>query len=143
MSVYVAVDGDSVGVTLERLVLERDEAGLADYSSRVRRLFDRVRRGLVKAGGTILVCGGDTILARWDRPAVSIETLILLLRRHDEPTLSCGLGDNLADAWTALHYAKTHKPALARWRSGRCTHLHDLGRPRPRGPRVAAPRARD
>lgn len=101
--VFIAVDGDDVGNRLECLILEGNEHGLREYSARVATAFEELSQLFRRCGASVLVQGGDTLLAR--AHDLASDRIAQLLRECLVP-VSAGIGSTLPSAYLALRYAK-------------------------------------
>lgn len=102
--VFIAVDGDDVGNRLEYLILEGNENGLREYSARVATAFDKLSQLFRRCGASVLVQGGDTLLAR--AHDLAPDRIAQILRECLVP-VSAGIGSTLPSAYLALRYAKS------------------------------------
>jgi len=99
---YYAVDGDDVGRSLERLLLENDPEAARAFSSRLTKDVECIRRFFEERGASIVFCAGDGLLAHSSKP-IEAEAVI---QGASGATFSVGLGDTTANALLALKKAK-------------------------------------
>jgi hypothetical protein len=101
-TMYYAVDGDDVGRSLERLLLENDPAAAQAFSSRVTKDVQYIRRYFEERGASIVFCAGDGLLAQ-SSESIAAEPVI---QGTSGTTFSVGVGDTTANALLALKKAK-------------------------------------
>lgn len=101
---FVALDGDDVGVTLEKLILRGDLATARSFSEQMNRTMQTIKQGLERLGATIVFCGGDSILAEFSRETVDAQWIHDLAGRPC--TFSVGVGCSPVSAYLALRMAK-------------------------------------
>ena len=103
-SLFVAIDGDDVGVTLEALVLRGGVADLASFSRCVTARMAALTQRLEDMGAQVIFAGGDSILVEFALPEIDLAWL------HELPaspcTFSVGIGHDLMTAYLALRVAK-------------------------------------
>ena len=107
---FIAVDGDDVGRTIERLVLLNDDQGLTSFSAKYRSAVHWLTSVLIESyEGSALLSDGDSILIETNALVLSANKLLvlseefLLLSGH---TLSIGIGKTMRQAYLALKLAK-------------------------------------
>lgn len=106
MTIYVAVDGNETGKHLEKYLLSNDLEMIRTLSSELNLQIERLRSFLAGAGGEILMCGGDNILAAVDDSIfMEIREMIPKLQ-EGEVHFSTGIGTSIRNAYLALKYAK-------------------------------------
>src|SRR5690349_4262100 len=100
---YFAIDGDDVGIMLRSLIIANDIEGSRDYSKHVTQYFEEIAALIVKAGGSIVFCGGDSILASASEASLLklINTIVL-----PKVAFSGGIGLTPEMAYLALQLAK-------------------------------------
>jgi hypothetical protein len=103
--IFVAIDGDHIGETLETLLVKRDLPGATEYSESVAGLFNQIRHILEEAGATVYICAGDSLLASFPEDPFSIDLLKDHLPRGP-CTYSIGIGWDSRTAYMALKVAK-------------------------------------
>jgi minimal CRISPR polymerase domain len=99
---YYAVDGDDVGRSLERFLLENDPGAATVFSRRLTQDVEAIRRYFEERGASIIFCAGDGLLAQSTTP-IEAEPVI---RGASGATFSVGVGDTTANALLALKKAK-------------------------------------
>lgn len=107
---YAYFDGDDVGSRLELLLLDDKSEEAASYSRDVSRALVLVHNDLSsRPDVSVLVAGGDDVLARWPAGALTlddVEAIRVLFHEACGQTLSVGIGSSLHDATINLRRAK-------------------------------------
>lgn len=108
--VYLAVDGDDVGRSLEYLLLTNQDKALRIFSHSVAEAVEWLSDELVQVFGAELVFkGGDNILCTLTPNERFVEESDAFRRGFHERTgctISIGLGTNAREAYIALKFAK-------------------------------------
>ena len=101
---YIAIDGDDVGLQLRDYIVANDIDRISAYSLGIDSFFKEIRDWLSKKGFVIVFCGGDSVLAYTDTPE-EINDLIEVM-----PTglckVSVGVGSSAEQSYLALQLAK-------------------------------------
>ena len=110
-SIYVAVDGDNVGASLERLMIVNDVKMLRefsrDYEPRMRNL---IQIFVQRFDADIIFYGGDNFLASFEQESSlqgQIQEICNDFKVASGQTVSAGLGESPREAYIALRLAKT------------------------------------
>lgn len=106
-SLYVSVDGDSIGAKVGRAVLANDVDELHAVSARIDAAQDHILNWCKDVGGVKISGGGDE--ATMSVPKEAKEKLKELRKEIEEKfgyTISVGVGRSLSEAGTALLVAK-------------------------------------
>lgn len=107
---YIAIDGDDVGRSIERLVLLNDGQGLSDFSAKYRSAIRWLTTVLIDSlQGSALLSDGDSILIEVYTPSYSADNLEALSKKFVQlsgHTVSIGIGDTMRRAYLALKLAK-------------------------------------
>ena len=77
---YIAIDGDNIGATVERHVILEDGDALSRYAKSVDEEIARLGDDLKELGATIIFCGGDSVLAEFSSNA-EVEVIKQLVAR--------------------------------------------------------------
>ena len=103
---YIAIDGDNIGATVERYVILEERDALTQYAASVDSAIKRLGDELSAIGGLIVFCGGDSVLAEFseDQEIALIKKLIFRTRNIG---ISIGSGSTMREAYLALKMAKT------------------------------------
>jgi hypothetical protein len=99
---FLAIDGDRVGETLERLILLEDLAAVRRFSDAVAAAVRTLKDFLVGQGCDIIFAAGDGLLAA-SRTVLDLSSITL---RHGELTFSIGAASRPAESLLALKVAK-------------------------------------
>lgn len=102
---YFYIDGDDIGLRLERSLLQNDEIGLREVNAEVNSAIRQLTDHLEELGCEIIFSGADGIIAKSsDLPIDRINWSIRQIGGTLE--FSVGIGDSLRDAFAALRFAK-------------------------------------
>lgn len=107
---YIAIDGDSVGVRLQQFILDEKLNELRVFSETIKKTLDNLVVIIENNGGTVYMSGGDNIFAEGDEKCI-METLKALKKINmDSPiNYSMAAGATTRDTYLALKYAKGSK----------------------------------
>lgn len=109
-SVYLALDGDDVGRSLEYLILTNQDNALRVFSYSVADAIEWLSSELTKVFGAELVFkGGDNILCTLipgERFMEESDAMRGSFQKRAGCTLSIGLGASASEAYIALKFAK-------------------------------------
>lgn len=103
---FVAIDGDSVGRKIEKLIISNRLDELVEYNHSLNRSIDSIRLIADNIGGKTYLQGGDNLLIEVKSYQSFIEKFITI---HAElaATFSVGIGKNVIEAYLALKFAKS------------------------------------
>ena len=105
-SIFVSIDGNNIGKRLERYILSERFDDLKSFSDRVSTAIAELSRFIVGIGGTVLMSGGDNLLAMVPaNERLSLKRFFDGVQSHDIP-FSMGIGRNARASFLALKYAK-------------------------------------
>lgn len=114
---YIAIDGDDTGRRLEGLIMSSAGEEVRSLSQRLETAVDDLRRFIERKDGEIVIAAGDSVLARLPE-SPELGELDELLSDYSFISFSVGFGTTMRDAWIALKYAKTRKPAVVEFNDG-------------------------
>lgn len=101
--VYIAVDGDEVGPQLRTPIINNDIEGAAAFSLAIIKHFTNLRTIFEENGCEIILCAGDSLLAR----TTETDEFEWLSQLPVGPcTVSIGIGASAEYAYLALQLAK-------------------------------------
>jgi GTP cyclohydrolase III len=108
---YISVDGDNIGSSLENLIILEKSNELRDFSQDIFLFFEAIKKELIHCGAEIIFHGGDSILAKTD----DIDSVSIIDKVFSESqnyverriSVSVGLGESMLEAYLALKAAKT------------------------------------
>lgn len=104
--IYIFLDGDDIGLKIERSFLEEDEVNLKQINEDIKEIVENISVYLIKRGVKIIFSGADGIIGKGDE--IDIESLSKFVKNKCSPyTFSIGIGDNLKASFLALRYAKS------------------------------------
>ena len=103
---FIAIDGNSTGKILEKLIFSNDLTKLTQFSTMLQLKIKMMRDVIVDYSGNIIMAGGDNILA--EIPSSSCDRIIqefgsLVI---DDYSFSLSLSTSVQGAYLGLKYAK-------------------------------------
>ena len=102
---YVYIDGDDIGLGIERSFMENDEASLSQINKDMNSITKGISDYLVDVGFSILFLGADGVICKGEN--INITDLSAFIKETSNKfTFSIGVGNNLRNAFLALRYAK-------------------------------------
>lgn len=110
---YIAIDGDDIGRRITAMYLRNDAAALGAFVGMLQDRVQQVGDLLKSAGGQIIFCAADGVVAQidmTDHSCASIYNSIEDIGAGDI-TFSAGVGDTLRNAYIALLAAKSNGKA--------------------------------
>ncbi|MFZ0931157.1 MAG: mCpol domain-containing protein [Syntrophobacteraceae bacterium] len=103
---HIYIDGDDIGLKIEKCFIDNDEASLHNINREVGEIVCTITNYLCSNGFCIIFSGADGIIAKSNY--VDCEVLLKLIRTlNSNYTFSIGLGDSLRNAYFAVRYAKS------------------------------------
>lgn len=103
---YIILDGDDIGLKIEKSFMENDELTLKKVNEDIKRIVDFISIYLVQEGFEIIFSGADGIICKGNE--VNIKNLSNFVKKECLPyTFSIGIGDTLKSSFLALRYAKS------------------------------------
>ncbi|MFC4808824.1 mCpol domain-containing protein [Paenibacillus sp. GCM10023250] len=104
---YVYIDGDDIGLKIEKSFMNNDEISLQKINNDVKNAVNSISSQLVIGGFDIIFSGADGIICK--RDFVDVKELFDLIRHNSKGiNFSLGVGSSLCDAFLALRYAKSN-----------------------------------
>lgn len=103
---YIAIDGDNIGASVERYVILEQREALSQYAETVDLEIKRLGEELAELGAIIIFCGGDSVLAEFSAKQ-EIEPIRQLLAHGADISVSVGSGSTMREAYLALKMAKS------------------------------------
>ena len=106
---FIAVDGNSTGRIIEKLILKNELTKLAQFSEMIQCRIEVMRKTIVHYSGNIIIAGGDNILAE-----IPSSSYCVLLKEIEPLTLedysfSVAVSSSVQGAYLGLKYAKAAK----------------------------------
>lgn len=103
---YIILDGDDIGLKIEKSFMENDELTLKKVNEDIKRIVDFISIYLAQEGFEIIFSGADGIICKGNE--VNIKNLSNFVKKECLPyTFSIGIGDTLKSSFLALRYAKS------------------------------------
>lgn len=107
---YIAIDGDSVGMRLQQFILEEKLEELKCFSNSIKDTLFRFTQVLEKCGSVIYMNGGDNIFAECTKEcAYIIAEYVYMENQKKQICYSLAVGENTQDTYIGLNYAKSSK----------------------------------
>ncbi len=106
---YLAIDGNSTGRIIEKLILLNKLDELASFSLEIQHAIQSACDEIVKQSGTIVMAGGDNVLATI--PDSSYRAILSALKQlsTEKYSYSVSLSTTVQGAYYGLKYAKATK----------------------------------
>ena len=109
---YAFFDGDNIGNTIERLLIEGKVDEATSLSKNINNAAYRLEKKLqTKNGIDVIILGGDDLLIKYNSKEYGLELLkeiMLLFETTSGLSMSCGVGDTIPEAIQNLHLAKLY-----------------------------------
>ncbi|MEH2298048.1 MAG: mCpol domain-containing protein [Nostoc sp.] len=103
---YIILDGDDIGLKIEKSFMENDEVILKKINEDIKKIVDFISIYLVQERLEIIFSGADGIICKGHE--VNIKNLSDFVKKECLPyTFSIGIGDTLKSSFLALRYAKS------------------------------------
>lgn len=103
---YIYIDGDDIGLGIERSFMENDETSLSLINKDMNNITKAISEYLVNAGFSMLFLGADGVICKGEN--LNMNELSAFVKRISRKfTFSIGVGSNLQKAFLALRYAKS------------------------------------
>jgi len=104
---YAYIDGDDIGLKIEKSFMNNDEINLQKINNDVINAVNSISNQLITDGFDIIFSGADGIICK--RNYIDIKELFDLIGYNSmEINFSLGVGPSLCDAFLALRYAKAN-----------------------------------
>lgn len=103
---YTYIDGDNIGLLIERSFLENDEFSLIEINIGVKESIGLISKYLSEQNQEIVFSGADGIICKGDDLSIE-DTLDFIRLNNSKLTYSIGEGIDLRDCYIALRYAKS------------------------------------
>lgn len=104
---YIYIDGDDIGLKIEKSFMTNDEAELRVVNIEVDKAVSTISSQLKDKGFDIIFCGADGIICKKDK--IDIEVLHSYISGLNfSIRFSVGIGNTLREAFLALRYAKSN-----------------------------------
>ncbi|WP_066852940.1 mCpol domain-containing protein [Halodesulfovibrio spirochaetisodalis] len=110
---YFYIDGDDIGLKIEKCFMENDEDGLARINKHVSTAIDNITEFLCSSSCEVIFSGADGIICKTESQLEPSEILDYIRETNSVLTFSVGTADSLCDAYVALRYAKSHGKNVA------------------------------
>jgi len=105
--IYVAMDGDNIGASVERAVMTNDLAKVVDCSTTIKEGQELLRSFAAKNQGIVYVDGGDDISFMLPQDKESLlEKLRSDYKSKTGYTITVGIGKSMSEAVIAMVYGK-------------------------------------
>lgn len=104
---YAYIDGDNVGLIIEKCFLENDEKGLNYINSYIIDTIKKIEQYLLQSKLDIIFSGADGIICKGE-VLDHIDLLKFIREISKDVTFSIGIGSTLKESYVALRYAKSN-----------------------------------
>lgn len=106
---YSYIDGDDIGLKIEKCLMDNDEISLIKVNNDVKDIISKITVYLEEKGINIIFSGADGIICKGE--LIDHDTVLQYIRKiSNKYTFSIGISINLKGAFLALRYAKAmHK----------------------------------
>lgn len=103
---FISIDGNNIGKRIEQYILSEQFDALRSFSDCVSTAISKVSHFIVGLGGTVLMSGGDNLLATV--PQNECHSIIRFLTQIQTKGIpfAMGIGHNARASFLALKYAK-------------------------------------
>lgn len=109
---YAYIDGDNIGLSIEKCFMENDEENLIRINEEVNSMVQKISAFLVRQGNSIIFSGADGIICKG--MDLDLKELLNFIRSSTKNfTFSIGGGKSLNEAFLALRYAKANNKNVA------------------------------
>ena len=102
---YIYIDGDDIGLGIERSFMENDEISLSQLNKDMNSVTRALSDYLADAGFSVLFLGADGVICKGEKINIG-ELSAFIKETSNRFTFSIGVGENLRNAFLALRYAK-------------------------------------
>lgn len=104
---YIAIDGNSTGRKIEKLIFTNELTKLAQFSEMIQCRIEAMRKNIVHYSGNVIMIGGDNILA--EIPLSSFSKLLNGLEplTLEDYSFSVSISTSVQGAYLGLKYAKS------------------------------------
>ncbi len=107
---YIAIDGNSIGKFIEKLILSNRLAELSEFSNQMNSTIQYLCNAIESRNGNVYMAGGDNILAEIQESHIyEIINIVKEINNTNAYKFSVGISENLIDTYLALKYAKSSR----------------------------------
>lgn len=104
---YIYLDGDDIGLKIEKCFMTNDENGLKTVNDEVNNTIVQITEYLQQIESEIIFSGADGIIFK--KAEFNAEQITSFIKRLKiNITFSMGIGNSLREAFLALRYAKSN-----------------------------------
>ncbi len=103
---YIAIDGNSTGKKIEKMILDNELEKLSQFSSKIQNIIQSISSNIIQHSGKIIMAGGDNILA--EIPSSSYRELLSGIESLslEDYSFSVAVSVSAQGAYLGLKYAK-------------------------------------
>ena len=108
-NLFISIDANETGKSLEKIIFAEDHAGLRAFSDKMKQMVYDLESYLKDRGASVYMAGGDNVLA--EIPEDLIPEIIAYTRNLNQTQnmrFSVGVGRSAAQSYMALKYAKVN-----------------------------------
>ena len=104
---YAYIDGDDIGLRIEKSILTNDEKTLRNINLEVSASIEMITTHLLKNDVEVIFSGADGIICK--SPEIDITALhAMISSMNGSISFSIGVGETLTECFLALRYAKAN-----------------------------------
>lgn len=104
---YIYLDGDDIGLKIEKCFMTNDEDGLKIINSDINSTIFKITEYLQQIECEIIFSGADGIIFK--KVQIDVEQITSFIQSlKNNFTFSIGVGNSLQEAFLALRYAKSN-----------------------------------
>lgn len=103
---FIAIDGNSTGRLIERMILENNLDELTEFSTKIQSKIQSIRKYITQYGGRIIIAGGDNVLA--EIPSSIFRNVLVEFGTlsDNDYSFSAAISGTALGAYFGLNYAK-------------------------------------
>lgn len=103
---FIAIDGNSTGKIIEKMILDNELEKLARFSSELQLVIQSISDYIIRNAGVIIMSGGDNILAEIPPDTYKAILKAANLLSVENLRFSVSLSTSVQGAYLGLKYAK-------------------------------------
>lgn len=105
---FYGMDGDKVGALIDAYFIKNEVHAMEELSVKVMDAMEAIRKEVLRAGGKVIFCAGDSILFQGNFDSDWCEKLLNIFLQITGRTSSMGIGDSATEAYLGLKLAKSY-----------------------------------
>ncbi|RLD57138.1 MAG: hypothetical protein DRJ01_14240 [Bacteroidetes bacterium] len=104
---YFYIDGDDIGLRIEKCFMDNNETNLMQINELVNNLVQSITEYIIGNNGNIIFSGADGIICK-SKQLEADDIHKFIREQTNDITFSIGVGYNLNSSFLALRYAKAN-----------------------------------